>query len=223
MRLLKNSNSAAAAPQSNNVPGVLRIAMRPTETVGGAVAAAPPKFTILKRPSASPSSSSASASANGPSPFDDDKDWATSAASNNNNSPAAESARDREAAVKRPPVKSLEQRKQEYAEARLRILGDAKFSDDDDDEEQQPQQQQGEKGREPQKTPNNNSGNNGRNVGRNNNSSNNNNINKSGQPALQYPTRPPPVFNASIPPPRFDPCIRVPRGPDGSVGFQSRR
>lgn len=231
MRLLKSTSTSQTTtpPTVANVPGILRIAtpIRPNETVGGAVAPAPPKFTILKRPS-SGSQISNPAVASAPSPFDDD----TGPAATNNNSPVLEqSNRDLgggAGSVRRAPVKSLEQRKQEYAEARLRILGDAKFSDDDDDETEKVATKTA--GHEPPQRPHNNSRGGGTGGGRvnnhNNNSNPNNHNNRGGYNAAasQYhPPRPPPVFNASVPPPRFDPVIRVPRGPDGTLGFQSRR
>ena len=213
MRLLKSSQTPPNTSTGASPASILRAApmMRPTESVGGAVAPPKPKFTILKRPSTSPSSL-ASLVNPGPSPFDDDKDTAESPSSTIDigfkDQPTTAAAR--------RPVKTLEQRKQEYAEARLRILGDAKFSDDDDDDDEVVEKKQ-----QPTEAKTQNSGGNrngGGSAGRGN---------KSG--TSQYPpnsSRPPPqvpVFNPSVPPPRFDPVIRVPRGPDGSVGFQSRR
>lgn len=256
MRLLASSNNNNKAVSSGGPsPSVLMrptmIAQRPTESVGGAVAQPPPKFTILKRPSQANRNSPAMANGQSNNPFDEDnKDSSQS-------SPTIDVNRDQMTMTgsgggpRRAPVKSLEQRKQEYAEARLRILGDAKFSDDDDDEGAKEKAQEvvvgqnnTNKGKGQQQSNNNN------NVGMRNNGRNNNyNNNKggggssSGAPQMMtmsnhhhhhhqtnntsspsFTSRPPPaVFNASVPPPRFDPVIRVPRGPDGSVGFTNRR
>lgn len=214
MRLLKTQtlNQVTATNPVSPPSSGIRIQMRPTEAVGGAVAPPPPKFKILKRPTPG----AASLVNPVPSPFDDDTSAGTGAS--DVQSPRDPNAAAATTAVKRAPVKSLEQRKQEYAEARLRILGDAKYSDDDDEEDKArtgnpnaPQQQQQ------------NSGNNRNNTG--GGARNNFNSRAGGGGGQQMPmhSRPPPMFNASIPPPPFDPVIRVPRGPDGTTGFQGRR
>lgn len=207
------------------------------------MAPAPPKFTILKRPSASPGASAASLVNAVPSPFDEDQPPTSS----NPSSPLATNEtgqNNSNSRERRPQVKSLEQRKQEYAEARLRILGDAKFSDDDDDEgvrvgdRPAPYSSTASSmgpGKAAQQNRNGGGGSGGgpggiRYSNHHNNSNNNNNFNymnnKSGPPASQYgasrPPPPPAMFNPNVPPPRYEP-MRVPRGPDGSVGFQSRR
>lgn len=246
-----SSHSVTGGPSPSLLMRPTMIAQRPTESVGGAVAQPPPKFTILKRPSQANRNSPAMANGQSNNPFDEDnKDSSQS-------SPTIDVNRDQMMMTgsgggpRRAPVKSLEQRKQEYAEARLRILGDAKFSDDDDDEGAKEKAQEvvvgqnnTNKGKGQQQSNNNN------NVGMRNNGRNNNyNNNKggggssSGAPQMMtmsnhhhhhhqtnntsspsFTSRPPPaVFNASVPPPRFDPVIRVPRGPDGSVGFTNRR
>lgn len=218
MRWLKSNNNnnsssgtstsdfpAMTTTNTNNISGSAFHMMRPPmEIVGGAVAP-PRKFTILKRPTQGQSSPLVNPA---PSPFDDDP----ATASANLGSPTEVALQQsREAAVKRTPVvKSLEQRKQEYAEARLRILGDAKFSDDDDEEEVKTP------------PPNVTTLNTGNNSGGQGNRRNNNYRGGGGGGGTSQSQRPP-MFNASIPPPPFDPVIRVPRGPDGTVGFQGRR
>lgn len=237
MRWLKTTTTAAtnSSPMTTTaVADSIRSPtnMRATETVGGAVAPAPAKFKILKRPSPLVNTGAAPA----PSPFDDDPvtgvtpgSTSSSSASSVNNSGVdasiLQTRGDPSATGKqRAPVKTLEQRKQEYAEARLRILGDAKFSDDDDDEEaattttntaiKSPQTASVNEGRT-------SGGNNRNNVGRGNRPSGGGGGGQ--QPNLNQPPPRMPFFNASVPPPQFDPVIRVPRGPDGTVGFQGRR
>lgn len=251
-----SSHSGTGGPSPSMLMRPTMIAQRPIESVGGAVAQPPPKFTILKRPSQANRNLPAMANGQSINPFDEDnKD------SKSQSSPTIDVNRDQMGSgggggPRRAPVKSLEQRKQEYAEARLRILGDAKFSDDDDDEgavKEKAQevvavgQNNTNKGKGQQQQSNNNNNNVGmRNNGRNNNYNNNNKGgggSSSGPPPMMtmsnphynhqqsnntsspsFTSRPPPaVFNASVPPPRFDPVIRVPRGPDGSVGFTNRR
>lgn len=193
MRLLKSNTNST----TNN--GIRAMNVRPTETVGGAVAPAPPKFTILKRPPAPSPLVKAAANAS-PNPFDDDPATATTPEPSTIHSGLPEVFHQpRDAGVaKRPPVKTLEQRKQEYAEARLRILGDAKFSDDDDDDDNNNAKTQPAANQKQQPEARKSSGNAG-------------------------PPRAPPVHNFNNTMQPVEHPVRTPRGPDGSTGFQARR
>lgn len=209
LRSVQSQPQAQPGTVSNTFNGAA-IRMRPMETIGGAVSAPAPKFTILKRPSPLTQQQPANSS-----PFDDDAN-----ATLGSNLAAGLIQQQQFEQKKTPRIKTLEQRKEEYAKARLRILGDVKFSDDDDDDEDDDKADSrldDSKGAKEKK----NSGNRSGGHSHQRKASNEPSAAASADANFRSPSSQ--VLSPGSSMKAQENVIRMPRGPDGTSGFQLRR